>query len=48
MVFHQVPMATDDVDVLQRITKQLFSHFHIGKTIWQTYSFFNNHGARVM
>ncbi|CAI9294554.1 unnamed protein product [Lactuca saligna] len=24
-----VPMATDDVDVLQRITKQLFSHFHI-------------------
>ncbi|XP_024966568.1 DNA repair protein REV1 isoform X4 [Cynara cardunculus var. scolymus] len=24
-----VPMATDDVNVLQRITKQLFSHFHI-------------------
>nr|GEX47607.1 DNA repair protein REV1 isoform X1 [Tanacetum cinerariifolium] len=24
-----VPMATDDVDVLQRITNQLFSHFHI-------------------
>ncbi|KAI3695596.1 hypothetical protein L1987_78594 [Smallanthus sonchifolius] len=24
-----VPMATNDVDVLQRITKQLFSHFHI-------------------
>ncbi|KAI7737612.1 hypothetical protein M8C21_019406, partial [Ambrosia artemisiifolia] len=27
-----VPMATDDVDVLQRITKQLFSHFHIDVT----------------
>nr|XP_043621063.1 DNA repair protein REV1 [Erigeron canadensis] len=24
-----VPMATDDVDVLQRITKQLFSHFNV-------------------
>ncbi|KAL8255397.1 hypothetical protein R6Q59_033618 [Mikania micrantha] len=24
-----VPMATDDVNVLQRITKQLLSHFHI-------------------
>ncbi|KAJ0798281.1 putative DNA-directed DNA polymerase [Helianthus annuus] len=27
-----VPMATDDMDVLQRITKQLFSHFHIDVT----------------
>lgn len=31
-----VPMATNDVDVLQRISKQLFSHFHIGKTVWLT------------
>ncbi|KAK1423808.1 hypothetical protein QVD17_19117 [Tagetes erecta] len=24
-----VPMATDDADILQRVTKQLFGHFHI-------------------
>lgn len=27
----QVPVATDDVEVLQRITKQLFGHFSLGK-----------------
>lgn len=26
----QLPVATDDVDVLQRVTIQLFGYFHIG------------------
>lgn len=28
----KVPVATDDVEVLQRITKQLFGSFHLGKS----------------
>lgn len=28
----KVPVATDDVEVLQRITKQLFGSFHLRKS----------------
>lgn len=29
----QIPMATDDVGVLQRLATQLFGHFHIGSPV---------------
>ena len=29
----QIPMATDDVGVLQRLATQLFGHFHIGSVV---------------
>lgn len=29
----QIPMATDDVGVLQRLASQLFGHFHIGSVV---------------
>ncbi|XP_028055427.1 DNA repair protein REV1-like [Camellia sinensis] len=36
-----VPMATDDVELIQRITTQLFGSFHIGKSALTKASFGN-------